>query len=121
MRLGITVAAIVCAGAALAGQQVRDGARPPMLGGGTAQIAGTVATADESRTPLRRALVTLTADGSPERVTATTDDAGAFAFTNLPPNRYSLSAAKAGYVPMNFGSKRPGGSGTPIVVVEGQK
>jgi hypothetical protein len=32
-----------------------------------------------------------------------------------------LSVSKAGYVPSNYGSKRAGGSGTPIVVADGQR
>lgn len=115
----LMTASLVVSAATLAAQQVRDGGKSPLSG--TAQISGTVTTNDQPPAPLRRATVVLIGDRLAERVTAVTDDAGAFAFTSLPADRYSLSATKAGYVPMNFGSKRPGGSGTPLVVAEGQR
>jgi protocatechuate 3,4-dioxygenase beta subunit len=119
MTRAVVVASIVAASLALAGQQTRDGARPPVTG--TAQIAGTVMTPDRAPVPVRRATIVLTGDRLAERLVAVTDDNGAFAFTSLPADRYALSASKAGYVPMNYGSKRPGGSGTPIAVAEGQR
>jgi len=115
----LAVAATVASGTALSGQQARDVARA--VTSGTAQIAGTVMTGGQTPAPLRRATVVLTGDQLPDRVVAVTDDAGAFAFASLPADRYSLSVSKAGYVPMNYGSKRPGGSGTPIVVAAGQR
>jgi protocatechuate 3,4-dioxygenase beta subunit len=48
-----------------------------------------------------------------------TDDAGAFAFTSLPPDRYSIKVTKGGYLPLVYGSKRPGGAGTSIAVSAG--
>ena len=88
---------------------------------GTAQIAGTVLSGDATPAPIRRAIVTLTSDAGADRLVAVTDDNGAFAFTSLPADRYALAASKSGYVPMTYGSKRPGGSGTPLVVSDGQR
>jgi len=111
-------AAFVVLGVCLTAQQTRDATK--VAATGTAQIAGTVVTADTARTPVRRALVVLRSeDGT--RLEAVADDAGAFAFTDLPANRYSLQASKGGFIPTNFGSKRPGGSGTPIVAADGQR
>jgi len=115
IAVGVT-SAVLCASG-----QVRDAATVPVTG--TAQISGRVLS-DESPpapAPVRRVTMTLTSDGGATRLVAVTDDAGQFAFTNLPGNRYALSAAKAGYVPWNYGSKRPGGSGTPIVLSDGQR
>ena len=101
-------------------QQSRDATRTPAATG-TAQIAGTVVTAGDTPQPLRRATVIATAEQSGARLVAVTDDAGAFAFTNLPADRYSLLVSKPAYVPSAYGSKRAGGSGTPVVVSDGQR
>jgi len=105
----ITVACLfsVILGAA---PQVRDAATTPATG--TAQISGRVQADEPSSgpSPVRRFTMTLTGERTGFRLSAVTDDAGQFAFTNLPADRYSLSAAKAGYVPWNYGSKRAGGS-----------
>ena len=117
MKWVLLASAFVTVSVVGAAQQRRDAA----LGAtGTAQIAGTVVTGDSAPVPVRRAIVTLTGEGR-TRLAAVTDDAGAFAFTGLPADRYSLFVAKNGYVPMNYGSKRPGAGGTPIVVADGQR
>ena len=101
-------------------QQTRDAPWPPITTG-TAQIGGTVVTAGEAPQPLRRATVVATGEQSGVKLTAVTDDAGAFAFTSLPADRYALAVSKPAYVPSAYGSKRPGGSGTPVVVTDGQR
>lgn len=105
---------------AVSAQQGRDAAKPP-IATGTAQVAGTVVTAGETPQPLRRATVVATGEQSGVKLTAVTDDTGGFAFTNLPADRYVLAVSKPAYVPSAYGSKRPGGSGTPIVVSDGQR
>lgn len=118
MMRALTAAMLVAGGVVVAIGQTRDGARQAAAIG-TAQITGIVTMQGETPTPLRRAVVTLTGDQTSVRLVAITDDAGGFAFTSLPGGRYSVVAAKAGYVPMAFGSKRPGGAGTPVFVAEG--
>jgi hypothetical protein len=110
----LVVALSVC----LIAQQGRDVVQAPATG--TAQIAGTVVTTEQPPAPIRRAILSLRGEGGTQ-VEAVTDDNGAFAFTSLPADRYSLVASKPGYVPANYGSKRPGGSGTPIVIAAGQR
>jgi hypothetical protein len=117
MKLIATFAASVVL---LASPQSRDGGQVPAATG-TAQIAGTVSTADASPAPLRRVTMTLTGDRSGVNAVAVTDDSGRFAFAGLPADRYTVSAEKGGYLPTRYGSKRPGGSGTPVVVAEGQR
>jgi hypothetical protein len=115
----LVAAAFAASSVLAAGGQNRDAGK--IVATGTAQIAGTIVSGDASPVPIRRATLTLIGERNTIRLVAVTDDAGAFAFTSLPADRYSLQVAKAGYVPMNYGSKRPGGSGTPIVASEGQR
>ena len=60
----------------------------------------------ETGASLRRAVVTLSADGMREGRSATTDEAGRFEFKELPAARYALAASKAGYVMMRYGQRR---------------
>jgi protocatechuate 3,4-dioxygenase beta subunit len=114
------IATLAASAVLLASPQSRDAARVPVATG-TAQVTGAVSTADASPAPLRRVTMTLTGDRSGVNAVAVTDDSGQFAFTSLPPDRYTVAAAKGGYLPTRYGSKRPGGSGTPVVVAEGQR
>jgi protocatechuate 3,4-dioxygenase beta subunit len=119
MTRALLTTALLTSTAFVAAHQQREAAR--VVPAGTAQIAGTVMSGDPKPAPVRRAVVTLRNEAGTERLMAVTDDAGRFAFTNLAADRYSLQASKNSYVPMNFGSKRPGGSGTPVVVAGGQR
>jgi len=114
----LLVASVLIAAAAVrAATQQRD-VTPPALG--TAQITGIVLTADKTPAPVRRAIVSLIGERA-DHPLAVTDDTGRFAFVNLPADRYSLSVAKSAFVPLVYGSKRPGGSGVPIVLADGQR
>jgi uncharacterized protein (DUF2141 family) len=70
---------------------------------------------------LRRARVTLNA---PEldvgRTTITADD-GTFVFDRLPAGRYTVGAAKEGYIALNFGATRPTNPGTPMPLTDGEQ
>lgn len=119
MRLrGISVIFAAALGVCLSAQQGRDAMKP--VASGTSHIAGTVTTLETTPAPIRRAIVVLRSEEG-SQFEAVTDDAGGFAFTGLPAGRYTLQASKPGHVPATFGSKRPGGSGTPIVVGAGQR
>jgi hypothetical protein len=88
---------------------------------GTATLIGTVTTDDPDRAPVPRARVLLNSlNRSTPGHTQTTDDRGQFAFINLPAGAYNLSATKPGFVPSNYGARRPDRPGTPINVTEGQ-
>jgi hypothetical protein len=87
----------------------------------TVSFSGIVTTDETPARPLRQAIVTATAAEMPGARQAVTDDDGRFAFSNLPPGRYSLVADKPGYVKTFHGSNRPGGTqGTPVAVLAGQ-
>jgi hypothetical protein len=93
----------------------------PVQPAGTAMIAGTVVGADASAAPLRKVVVSLSGGGFPATQEAVTDDAGHFVFSNLPAGTYTLTASRASFVRVSYGEKRPGGSGVPIAVTEGQR
>ena len=104
---------------AFAQTPVRDAVRSPSVG--AAVVAGTVVTDDKDPRPLRRARVLLTNADHENGRTVITDDAGRFAFTALPPDRYLLSARKPGYVTLEYGARRAARPGVAIVVGEGQQ
>lgn len=49
-----------------------------------------------------------------------TDAEGNFEIKELPAGRYTITAAKGGFVTGQFGQRRPGEAGTPIELVDGQ-
>jgi len=107
--------------------QVRDGAPQPTARRGTAVLAGSIVSDEETPRPIRRATVTITEDGGQASGrTAVTDDAGHFVVAGLPAGRYRVTASKGAYLPAAFGatrSVRPGNvsTGTPIALADGQR
>lgn len=93
----------------------------PGLPRGTASISGTVVLDAPEPTPLRRVTLTLSgAELGPSRV-AVSDDAGRFAFAGLPAGRFTLTGARAGYVPVAYGATGgPRSQGVPMAVADGQ-
>lgn len=87
---------------------------------GSAVIRGRI-TAAESGMPIRRAQVRLSSSALPPtpRVVGT-DDQGRYEFAGLPAGRYSLQAARNGYVSVFYGQRRPRESGVPIELKDGQ-
>ena len=75
-------------------QNARDAARPTT---GTAVLAGTLVSDDETGRPIRHALVNLNGGDFRDQRQTATDDRGQFAFTGLPAGHYSLGASKPGY------------------------
>jgi hypothetical protein len=87
---------------------------------GTAGISGMVMSEGAAPVPIRRATVTLS-DGATLLLIAVTDDRGEFGFPSLPAGRFTVSAAKGGYLPATYGARRPGGTGMPIALAAGQR
>jgi protocatechuate 3,4-dioxygenase beta subunit len=85
----------------------------------TGRITGRVLAADGGR-PITRALVRITAPDLPGGRSAVTDDRGAFDFEQLPASRYTVTAAKAGFVTLSYGQRRPLQAGTPLQLGAGQ-
>jgi hypothetical protein len=72
--------------------------------------------------PVSKAVVTLTrTDGRRETYSATTAGGGQFAFQNLEPGQYRLSATRNGYVRSEYGARSPNRPGLPITLAAGQK
>lgn len=87
---------------------------------GTGVISGQV-TVTGTGQPLDDARVTLNGGSLRGPRVATTDAEGRYLFDQLAPGTYSVRATRTGFVSGTFGQTRFGGSGTPIVLVEGQK
>jgi hypothetical protein len=85
---------------------------------GTAHITGTITAADTGR-PLRRATVRVMGAPVQGMRTAATDADGRYDISELPAGRYTVVAARTGYVQTNFGQKRPNTPGQPVVVQDG--
>jgi protocatechuate 3,4-dioxygenase beta subunit len=49
-----------------------------------------------------------------------TDDQGRFSFAGLDPGKYRLSADRQGFLHQNYGARKYSGSGTPVMVGDGQ-
>ena len=98
-------------------EQVRDVRREPV---GTASLAGTVFSADEPRTPLRRVRIIVTGGALVGPRITVTDDNGRFAMGALAAGQYSIAAEKSGYLKMNYGATRPSRLGTSVVLTDGQ-
>ena len=113
--------AVFLAAVATHAQQGRGGG-PPLPTTGTAELVGRVVTDEANPRPVRRAVITLQMASVLVIRSTSTDDAGQFRLTNLPAGSYSAPRAnKPGYVMTTFGEKRPGGLGTPITLIDGQK
>src|SRR5207244_694876 len=87
---------------------------------GTASIKGRVFAADTGR-PLRRARITLTAPelGREQRTTSTNQD-GRYEVKELPAGRYTIRVARSGYLPLQYGQRRPLEQGKPLQIIDRQ-
>ena len=112
----ILLASMMLVAASADAQDARPGAVMPVAS--TASIAGRVLAA-RTGAPLPRARVRLIAMTDKQAVTIAADARGAFEFRNLKPGRYTLSAAKGGYVQTQFGQPRAYVPGSPIELVAG--
>jgi hypothetical protein len=87
----------------------------------TGEISGVVMRTGDSPILLARVLVTISGDALKPSRTVITDDAGRFAFRDLPAGRFTLVAARPPYIRTAFGARRPGRPGTPITLAAGER
>lgn len=93
----------------------RDASAQPRTA--TAIVRGRI-TAAASDQPLHRVRITLTGQ-NPTPPTTVTDMDGVFELTNVPAGSYSITAARAGYLPAQYGQRRPQERGRTVVVRDG--
>jgi len=91
----------------------------PAVPRGTAVLRGQVAALDTGA-PIRRAQVRVSAQNLREARLATTDAEGRFEIRELAAGRYTITASKGGFVTLQYGQRRPGESGTPLELADGQ-
>jgi carboxypeptidase family protein len=87
---------------------------------GTASIRGLVTSAD-TNSPVRRAQVRATSPDTRSARLSTTDADGRFELRDLPAGRWTISAAKGGFVTQQFGQRHPFESVEPIDLADGQR
>lgn len=119
LRIAAVLACAIAIVPAIGAQQTTRDATVRQLNG-PGSIAGRVIAADGTNAPIRRAQVTLVSDDRRVGRTIVSDDDGRFLFTNLPAGRYTIEARKAAYLTAALGGSRPGGSGTPVTLADGQ-
>jgi hypothetical protein len=118
-NLSILALAAAPAAQAPGPQNTRDAARPTT---GTAVLAGTLVSDDETSRPIRHALVSLNAGDIRDQRATATDDLGRFAFASLPAGHYSLSASRPGYCTSYYGAKVSWRApSSPITLEDGQQ
>jgi Carboxypeptidase regulatory-like domain len=109
---------VVCASAAFSAIAF---AQPP----GSGVISGSVVESSNNEAsnndPVRKALVTLTWQGTPRSwATSRTDSSGQFKFEGLPPGKYDLRAAKAGAGAAIYGASSVRELGELIMLEDGE-
>lgn len=87
---------------------------------GTARLRGRIVAA-QTGAPLRRATVSLSSFVAPAARSTTTDGDGRFEFADLPAGRYTVSANKVGFVPLQYGQRVPTDPTTPFVLADGER
>jgi protocatechuate 3,4-dioxygenase beta subunit len=100
------------------GEMQLPGMGPRQVKTGTARLRGRI-TALETGGPVRRAQVRISGPDIGSKG-AVTDAEGRFEFRDLPAGRFNVSAAKSGFVSVQFGQLRPFESGKSIDLVDGQ-
>ena len=90
---------------------LRPGETPPK---GSAVIRGQV-TAGGTGAAVRRAQVRAMSMEARGGGVTNTDNNGLFEIKDLPAGRYTITATKGGFAQAQFGQRRPGDMGTPVV------
>jgi hypothetical protein len=103
MRTLLHAILLLAAGAAVVGQTQPGQAGAASTAVKSGVIRGRVLAADTGR-PLRRAQITLT---GPERRTTSTNLDGRYEFKDLAAGRYTVGAARSGYLRLEHGQRRP--------------
>jgi hypothetical protein len=84
-------------------------------------VSGIVVNDETPAQPVRRAVVVLAGNGLRPSRGAITDDAGRFAFSELPSGQFAITVSRASFITSVYGAKRAGRPGTPINLTEGAR
>jgi hypothetical protein len=114
----ITVVALM-AGLPVAAQQSATQRRAPRVDSLSASIYGKVTRSDTGG-PVRGAEVRLLIDGRSSRL-ATTDADGRYELRDLAAGEYRVAVSRTGFVPLQFGQRRPFEAASAIAVAEGAR
>ena len=97
----------------------RDATGQPQKG--TAVIRGRVVDGTSGR-GLRRARISISSPdaGAASRRSTSTDLSGRYEIRDLPPARYRVQVTRSGYLPLDYGQRRPGELGRPVELADGQ-
>jgi hypothetical protein len=101
-------------------QQRDRPATPATSAEATGQVSGVVTLSETSREPVRSAIVSLIPVDGGDGASSVTDDEGRFTIRGVPDGRYALVAEKSAHLTTQYGAKRPGRAGVPIVIAKGQ-
>jgi len=95
-------------------------ATPPPLAVKPGMIRGHVTAADTGK-PLRRASITVRSatEGGTVRLSGSTNSLGQFEIKDVPPGAYFVTAARSGYLSLQFGQRRSNERGLTVEVAEG--
>jgi hypothetical protein len=96
-------------------------AQPPQEAAKASHIRGRVVSAENGR-PLGRARISLVSAAAPGRplMTTSTNSQGNYDLTDVPPGSYFVSAARAGYLTLEYGQRRTSERGTSVGVRAGE-
>ena len=96
----------------------RDPTVATMPATGSGRVRGRVVYAGTSM-PARMAQVTLTGDQNLRRM-VTTDDEGRYEFSDLPAGTFAVTAAKPGFLTLQYGQRRPFETGRRVTLTSAQ-
>jgi protocatechuate 3,4-dioxygenase beta subunit len=86
---------------------------------GTAVIRGRIVAADTNR-PVSLATITASASELRESRSISTNSEGRYELRNLPAGRYTLSVSRSGYLPLQYGQRRPLEQGKVLQISDAQ-
>lgn len=118
IRATLGLLALLVAGAIAEQAPQRDRLVMPT---GTGVLTGFVTSGADSPQPLPGAVITVSAPELPRSRATLADANGHFAFENLPPGRFMLSASKRAYITMAYGATRPGRPGVAVTLAAAER
>jgi protocatechuate 3,4-dioxygenase beta subunit len=120
-RRALVAVTAMIASATIGGSGIFGQTRDVRPTSGTSILGGVVVSDTADAIPIRRALVTARPSDTGLTHQTTTDDAGRFLLTGLPPGTFTITVSRAGWVATTYGAKRPAGPGLSIALGDGER